>query len=540
MSGRVMGGNPKIGVEDLNVVLKFGGGIHTKASPDEIDPREAAGGFNFTIDLENRNLINRAPFDLIGTVPNAQEIRGGFSLLKTDGTVTTCFQAGGTVYQWDGTTGFTSVGSCSSSSKLRGHWKSHVWNLSDKVIITDLNLADVVKEWDGTTFSSSVFTDQASNPFGTFYAKYLNIDNERAMFGNVKDPSATTPSLIVGSARSNYNEITITNRPSNAIGVGDPFFLVTPDLKAINGLIEAFGAVMLSTEKGQIFNLSGSTSQDFAFDPFYPGSNASGLESMVDIGNDIIYGRQGRIESVIDTNTFGNSQASDITSGISDIIGSYSGWTLVFNSRTRIAYAFPSGVSEVWVLNTAVRSSGQISPWMRWNTQHSLAFKPSMVMSMLDPVDGLEYIFMGDASGNIYRMEGTGANGDGGTSVIDTQFLSKLFSARLDSNAYDFEGYIKYAKLDSASITLTFQYQGKEIFDKSVTINFPSISAANYYGGSAYYNGDFYYGSFSGRLARQEFSPPGDANDFQVLVEYTGSNDISINEIGIRFKGTGQ
>lgn len=540
MSGRQFGGNPKIGIEDLNIILKFGGGLHTKASPDEIDPREAAGGFNFVIDIEDRNLKNRPPFDLVGTVPNAQEIRGGFSLLKTDGTVTTCFQAGGVVYQWNGTSTFTSVGSCASSSKLRGHWKSHAWNLSDKVLITDLNLADVVKEWDGTTFSSSVFTNEAASPFGTFYAKYLNIDNERAMFANVKDPNATTPSLIVGSARSNYNEITITNRPSTSISTADPFFLVSPDLKAVNGLMEAFGAVMLSTEKGQIFNLSGSSSQDYAFNPFYPGSNASGLESMADIGNDIIYGRQGRIESVIDTNTFGNSQASDITSGISDIIETYSGWTVVFNSRTRFAYAFPSGISEVWVLNTAVRQAGQISPWMRWTTQHSLSFKPSMVMSMLDPVDGLEYIFMGDADGNVYRMEGTGPSGDGGASLIDVQFLSKLFSARVDSKGYDFEGYIKYAKLDSAAVNLTFQFQGQEIFDKSVTIDLPSITAANYYGGSAYYNGDFYYGSFSGRLARQAFDVAGDANDFQVLVEYTGSNDISINEIGIRFKGTSQ
>ena len=56
-----MSGNKKIGPEDLNVILKFGGGIHSKASPDEIDPREAADGYNFIIDLENRNLRNRPP-----------------------------------------------------------------------------------------------------------------------------------------------------------------------------------------------------------------------------------------------------------------------------------------------------------------------------------------------------------------------------------------------------------------------------------------------------------------------------------------------
>ena len=72
--------------EELNVVIKFGGGLHTRASADEIDPREAADGQNFIIDLENRNLRNRPPFDLIGTVPNTSEIRGGGSLLKADGT----------------------------------------------------------------------------------------------------------------------------------------------------------------------------------------------------------------------------------------------------------------------------------------------------------------------------------------------------------------------------------------------------------------------------------------------------------------------
>lgn len=540
MAVRPYGGNPKIGVDDLNVVLKFGGGLHTKASPDDIDPREAAGGFNFDIDLQDRNLRNRAPFDLIGTVPNGQPIMGGGSLLKTDGTVTLLVQAGGVVYQWDGVTTFTEVGTCNSSSKLRGHWRSHTWNLTDKLLFTDLTLNDVVKEWDGTTFQSTTFTDENNHSFGTFYAKYLNIDNELALWANVKDSSATTPHLIVGSARSAYTQITVTNRPSSSLSDSDPFFLLAPDLKPINSLNETFGTLMVSTEKGQIFNLTGSSSQDFAFTPFYPNSAASGAESMVDIGNDLIYGRQGRIESLIDTNTFGNSAASDITTGISDIIGAYSGWTMCFNSRTRRAYAFPSNVSEVWVLDTAVRLAGQLSPWMRWETQHSLAFKPTMVMSMLDPVDGLEYIFMGDGSGNFYRLEGTGTSGDGGTSTIETQFQSKLFSAQLDSSAYDFTGYIKYAENDSATITLTFQFQGTEVFDRSISVSIPSISSASYYGGDAYYDGNFYYGAFSGRLARQKFSPPGQGSDFQVLVDYVGNNNITINEIGIRFRAAGQ
>ena len=531
-----MSGNRKIGPEDVNVVIKFGGGLHTRASPDEINDREASDGFNFLIDYENKNLRNRPPFDLIGQVPNASEVRGGFSFRKSDGTVHAGFQAGGTVYSWDGLTTFTSIGTCSSGSKLRGHWRSHTWNLDDKVIITDLNLQDVVKEWNGSTFQSSTFTNEAGSGFGTFYAKYCNVTDERVMFFNTKDGSGTTPHLIVGSARSSFTEITVNQRPSSSLSDKDPFFLLSPDLKPINGAIEAFGTALVSTEKGQIFRLSGSSAKDFQFDPFYPNSYATGDESMAVIGNDVIYGRQGRIESLLDTQYFGNSRASDITSGIADIIQDYTGWTTIFNSRIRHALCFPADVSEVWVMDTAIRDDGQISPWMRWKTDHALAFKPTFVDSMLDPNDGLEYVFMGDASGNIYRFEGTGTGGDGGTSPITVQLLTKVFPARLDAKAYDLEGYIKYAKNQEATLTLTFRYQGREIFDKSITIDLPEVSGASYYGGDAYYGGDFYYGTIAGRLARLPFFPPGDANEFQLLIEYTGTNDISVNEIGIRLK----
>src|SRR6185312_5699264 len=96
--------------QDLSVNLKFGGGLHTRASADEIDAREAADGQNFLLDLDNRELRNRPPFDLVGTLPNGAEVRGGGSLLKSDGSISTIFQGGGKVYNWDGGTGFTKVG----------------------------------------------------------------------------------------------------------------------------------------------------------------------------------------------------------------------------------------------------------------------------------------------------------------------------------------------------------------------------------------------------------------------------------------------
>lgn len=544
--------------KDLDVKIKFGGGLHTRASADEIDAREASDGQNFLLDLDNRELRNRPPFDLVGTLPNALEVRGGGSLLKSDGTVTTLFQGGGKVYSWDGASTFTQVGTCSASSKLRGPWRSHCWTLSDKLLLTDLNLADVVKEWDGSTFQSSTFTKEDNTSFGSFYAKYLSITNEIALFANVKDGSGTTPHLAVGSAISNYNKISIANVPSTALSTSDPFYITMPDLKPINGMCQAFGTTIFSTEKGRLFDLDGSSAKDYAMGEFFAGSNASGSESIEYIGNDIIYGRQGRIESVRDTNTFGNSEADDLTFQIADLIGSYSGWTIVFNGRKNLVYLFPASQSECWVFNTAMRTSrqvtqnvlgqfveqaevqkraGNLSPWMRWKTTHALAFQPTFVQSMLDPASGLEYVFMGDASGNIYRMEGSGTSGDGGSASQETAWTSKVFSAPLDAEVYEIEGYIKYKKNIATTVTLTLMCQGKTAFDQSITVNLPAVSTANYWGDTKYWGGSNYFGAaFSNRLIRQKFDLPGGSSDFQLKVDILGTGDFNINEIGMRFK----
>jgi hypothetical protein len=546
----------RIPPKDLPLVIKFGGGLHTRASEPDIDPAEASDGKNFLLDLENKELRPRRPFDLIGTVPNASEIRGGASLLKSDGTVSTLFQAGTKVYEWDGTTNFTPVGTVDATAKLRGHWATHNWVLEDKVLITDLSLAETVKEWDGTTFQSSTFTNEAAAAFGNFYAKYCSISNERAVFGNTKDGSSTTPHLIVGSAGSNYQQITVTDRPSSSLSTDDPFYIPMPDLNPINGMVEAFGVSVFSTEKGRLFNLNGTSAKDYSITEFFPGSAASGSESLAYIGTDIIYGRQGRIESVRDSQSFGNAESDDISAGIADVVAAYTGWTTVFNSRTNLVYLFPAGESEVWVFNNAIRLvrtlsandqgqfvqqneaqklAGKLSPWMKWTTNHSMAFMPTFAMSMLDPADGLEYVFMGDASGNVYRMEGTGTSGDGGSSSIPTQWVSKVFSTPLDSEAYDVEGYIKYKKNLAATVTITFLCAGISAFDSSIQVSLPAISGANYFGGSVYFGVPF-----SSRLIRQKFKVPGQMSDFQVRVDVESNNEFAISEIGLRFKAASQ
>ena len=527
-----------LGPDDYHIIMRFGGGLSTRPSEMDINEREAADGNNFLLDLENRELRRRPPFDLVATAPNAESINGGGSLLKSDGTVKAFIQAGDTVYDFDGESFQNSpvLDTVSSSAKLRAHYHSNAWTLDDKILITDLGLVEVVKEWDGTTWQDVSFLSNPSMSFGAFYAKYMHISNERAIFAHVRDAGATTRHMIVGSKRGDYTTLSVDDRPSSALNEEDPFFLLAPDLKPINGMVEAFGTIIISTEQGQLYNLSGASAKDFAFENFYPGSAAIGEESMTYVGNDIVYGRRGRLESVRDTDRFGDSEADDLSRLIADSVEGYTGWNTVFNSRLNRVYHFPENQSEVWVYQTAMRD-GQVSPWMRWVTEHPLAFQPTFVEALLDPSDGLEYVFMGDSSGNLYRMEGTGSNGDGGTDNIQVEFLSKMVQIDLppDQEIFDIEGYIKYRKDQAFTVELIFEYAGISIYNQSITIEAPAASGGTYYAGDGYYGGEFYYSSISGRLSRQRFVVPGQSTEFQVRIKVNGANDFSISEIGLAF-----
>ena len=154
---------------------------------------------------------------------------------------------------------------------------------------------------------------------------------------------------------------------------------------------------------------------------------------------------------------------------------------------------------------------------------------------MIYSVDGLEYVFAGDASGRIYRLEGSGS-GDAGSANINTERLSALFEMPLDAESYLLEGFIQYRKNQAATVTLTFEYAGMSVFNESVTINIPAVTGGSHYSGDVYYSGDFYYNApFLNKLTRQKFAIPGMGNNFQVRVSVDGTTDFQINKIGLRF-----
>jgi hypothetical protein len=470
--------------ETTNVLIKFGGGIRSRAPADEIEDRECTEGQNFDQDLQNTQFRPRKPFDLLGTTPNASEIRGFVSLLKTDGSTSMLVQAAETVYEWDGNN-FTSKGTVEATAKLRGYiW--HNWQLSPEVVlITDVNLSDVVMQWDGTTLSDVAFVDEDDNSYTPFKAKYLTIQNERALFGNNIDKGlASNPHMIVGSRVSDYKNITVANLPSSALGEDDPFYLLTPDLRYINSLLDAFEVVITSTMEGKIFKLIGNSSKDFQFTSLYPRSGVSGDESMKYVGNDVYYGRQGRIESLISNDKFGNVEADDLSVDIFDEIGDYTDWTLTYNERTQRVYCYSKDTAELWVLYKPLVNSA-VSPWSRFKTVHPFSFNPSAIMNCYDPIDNLEYVFMGDESGNLYRMEGTASGGDAGVNNIKTERLSKMVLMPEDTESFILQGWVRYRRILPVTLKLAFEFQGDQTFTETITVELEGATGQSYYGGGS-------------------------------------------------------
>lgn len=516
---------------------RFGGGLNTRASENEIDNRESSsGGINYELDPLNMNLKPRKPFELLDTTPDGAEIAGMINLVKSDGTTKVAVQTtDGNVYEYASGAFVVSpiATGVDASAKLRGRIE-HNWTLSDKVIITDLALAENVIEWDGTTWQDVTFS-----PSGTsLRAKYAAVGRERLWLANIYSGSAT-PHIIAASKVSDYTIIDIANKPASSLGDDDPFYMVSPDLRPINAFSHEFTQAFFSTEDGSMHILGGDTAQDFNIQLFFSRSFASGEEALVSIGNLILYGRRGRIELLRDTDRYADSEANDVSLKIQPDIEGYKDWTVVYNNGTQKAYCFPGGTSECHVLNVPMLSTG-LSPWVKYTTTHAMAFAPTCTMNMIDPDDGLEYVFMGDDSGNFYRMEGTyGAGGDGGTEEVKTQFVSAVHGIDPDMEMSDFTGYVRYKKDEAFNVNLSIVYAGKKALEETIEVQIPAGMAGTVYGGSEYYaNGEYYGKTFQGRLLRQDFSIPGAGEDYQIKVEITSDEDWQVNEIGVRFKAT--
>lgn len=499
-------------------LLTFEGGLNEQDA-SLVEPSECIEGYNFELGSRNTHFRPRKPFDLLGTATNASQIHGFIQLIKADDTETTLVQAGDTVYQWDGSSTFTSKGTVNGASRLRGT----TWTLGGYTVITDTAKQTVVKKWDGTSFTT------LTTGLASLYAKYGIVHLGRMWLFNVK-AGTDTPHLFVASEFENPEsyDTSLRAQDSSFTTGNEAFYMVTPDLKPINGVALFFGSLVISTEGGQLWKLTGTDSQDFALVPFYSGSAAIGTETMANIGDDVVYMKKdGVIESISATEKFGDTKTDDLsrwvattTSGLTDCITVY--------DQTRQKVYFFAGSNKLIVLFKEMLGTG-LSPWSLYKTDETASFITNAAIYMRQPNGSNYYVYWGDESGKIYQMDGTG-DGDAGATDVVTYRKTRMFDKveRKDGSifnpSYDsFRGTLFYKRVSDVDLLLDIEWADDYSINRcTVPLDGPAQGdSSDYFNGSAYFGGTDYFNTgfqYSQRTSTKGFSPVGRGPGFYLML----------------------
>jgi hypothetical protein len=523
------------------VKVFYGAGLNENQYPH---PSEAASGsYNFDLRKDSSYLFPRVPFDVLATATNGADGRGLLQLIKRDDTETTLVQAGDTVYKWDGATTFTSKATLVTAvSQLRDTY----WSLGDYLVITDLQKHTPVSKWDGTTFST-LTTGLGSSLF----AKYGIVHKGRVWLFNVKT-TTDTPHLMVASAFENPISYSTTDRAVSTTFVtgSEAFYMLTPDLKPINGVGTFHGDLVISTEKGRLFRLSGSSSIDYKWTEFYANSFAIGNEAMTDGGNDLYYMRSGgNIESLTATQQYGDVSVDDLSRWIPDTVKNLTSAIAVYD-RTNQKVLFFTGNSvlvlykDLLLGGCVVDETGnkaKLSPWSVYKTSHSSGFNTSAAKYIRLPGTMNYSVLFTDTSGRIYDLNGAGSNGDSGntniTSIRKTRFLGK--ESGLDFRRKIPEGVVRYTRTRSCVVSVEFDWSDEYNTSTSrLTLNQTTAGLDGpYFGGGFYFGDSVYFGpetAIAGVKSKKQFSPVGRGEVVNMTVTQSHNVVSRIDNIEIK------
>lgn len=517
--------------------IYFGGGLNEQFNPTIHEA--ATGSQNFELSKDTYALKPRKPFDHKGTATNGLEVNGILQLIKRDDSETTLIQAGDTVYDWDGSSTFSSVGTVNATSKLRGNF----WPLDDYLVVTDLEKLTVVKKWDGTTFST-----QTTGLGADLYAKYSITFNGRVWLFNVKTGTTDVPHMMVACAFETPTSYDTTKRATDSSFTtgNEAFYMLTPDLRPINGVVLFKNVLIISTEGGKLFKLTGYDSTDYAFAQFYGGSDAAGDESIANMGNDVIYmKRGGNIESLTATQEFGDISVDDLSRYIPDTVGGLTGSITVYDQSRQKVYFFTT--QKVIVLfkdilygGAVVNENGErakVSPWSVYKTEFGNDFTTNAASYIRIPGETEYAVYWGDSLGRVFRMDGIGS-GDGGTTDIYVLRKTRLLDKQqgVNTQTHITRGNIRYRRLNECEFTM--EYDWADEYNSSVcTINLNGPAAGSegsYFGANIYFGEAVYFngvGEFVNKIAHQNFSTVGRGSGVFLNCSTQASVDYQIDHV---------
>lgn len=507
--------------------LTFEGGINEQ-DPTLVNPSECITGYNFELGSINTHFQPRKPFDKLGTATNAGQINGFVQLITAADAETTLVQAGATVYEWDGSSTFTSRGTVSSSSRLRGT----TWTLGGYSVITDIEKATVVKKWDGTSL-----TTLTTGLGADLYAKYGVVHLGRMWLFNVTSGTAT-PHLLVASAFENPQsyDTTLRAKDSSFSTGNEAFYMVTPNLEPINGVAVFQNQLIIST-KTRVYKLTGSNSTDFAWADFYTGSGAIGTETMANIGNDVVYMKNGGIDFLTSVQEFGDVKADDVSRWVRTTVSGLTDCITVYDQERQKVYFF-AGANKLLVLYKDMMVS-KLSPWSLYKTSHTSSFSTEAAVYMRDPAGSVSYTYFGDSSGNIYRLDGTG-EGDNANTDITTNRKSRFFDELegFDPQKQRLHGRVYYRRVADVDLLMDFEWGDDYAINRcTVPLDGPPVGdAGGYFGGSSYFGGEFHFNTgffYADRVSTKGFSPVGRGVGFNLELTIASSLTFDVMNITV-------
>lgn len=509
--------------------LIFGGGLNEQGST-EIDSQECIEGYNFELSEIDTHFRSRNPFEKQGTAPSVSggnTINGFIQLIKQDDTKTTLVQAGTGIFEWDGNSTFTSKGNLTTTSKLRGT----TWSLGGYSVITDLLKTTVVQKWDGTSFGTLT-----TGLGGDLFAKYGLVYQNRVWLFNVKS-GTDTPHLIVASAFEDPESYNITSRAvqgSFATGL-EAFYIVAPNLRPINGVAIWYDTLIISTEGGIIYKLTGSDANDYAFKSFYTGSAATGVETMSATGNDVVYIRKGGvIESLGATDKYGDTSTDDLSLWIRNQTRNITDAITVYDQKRQKIYFFIG--SKILVLFKNKIGSG-FSPWSVYTTQHSSQFTTNVATYMRDPFtsEDKDYVYFGDTSGNIYFLDSENVSGDDNTTDIVT-YRKSLYLESDQIRDIGISGRVYYHRISNTNLSMGFEF-GDDFTTQPCDVPLkgpPVTDTGAYYGGEFYFGGDIYFNAgfqFTDLIATKGYSPSGKGTGIHLSLTVNSRQNFDVIKI---------
>lgn len=542
---------PRQGVEPWSdnapsprMLVTFPYGLNENVS---VQPGECSAGANFDLQMFRSSLVPRMPFDLKGTATNAGKLTGLLQLVKRDNTETTLTVNATKVYLWDGASSFTDKGTVNADALLRGEY----WSLGEYLVITDLNLNNVVSTWDGTTFGAMTHTGIVGN----LYAKFAIVHLNRVWLFNIKVGSTSFPHMILACKFEDpTNWDSSTRGGPTEVGGGsfatglEAFYVLMPDLKAINGVCLLANQLIISTDKGRMWTLTGSSAKDFQITDFQDTAPAIGTNSVIAMGNDVIYPRQGNaVVLLFATQAFGNvlqagaahwipNTLSGITT-FNDIVYDVTNQRVLFfvNNKVLVLY------KEILAQDRSAMKDGP-SPWGVYTTQDSTAFNTKSAKYMLRPGTSTYSIFFGDDAGRIFDLYGSNTIGDAGSSSNTVQASRRSRHIGVEVlNPWPYieeniTGHVRYRR--NVPVDLTVQFDWDDEYNTTmnvVRLKGPLASDPSpYFGGSFYYNGTAYYnqgGGAIGRVASINLNPGGKGPGFYITVSANTSSPFQVDQI---------